>query len=75
MLDYDEFLRLLRQEGCTVRRATVRRWPDGRICETYAISIGEKERTLQIGPGDRPLAESLVASIVRDLGLPLGRFR
>lgn len=73
--DYDEFIRRLRaQPGCTAERIKVAQRSDGRGVEVWVIERDGRQRTMQIGPGDAPLAYSVVEAIVSGLDLPRGPF-
>jgi hypothetical protein len=72
--DYDDFIGRLRAAGCVVERQSVMQRRDGRSIEVWVIAYGDRERAMQIGPGDAPLSYSVVDSIVRGLGLPRGNF-
>jgi len=72
--DYDEFIKRLRAAGCVAKRVQVAQRGDGRSVEVFVISFGGRDRTMQIGPGDAPLAPSVVESIVDGLRLPRRSF-
>ncbi|MBZ0118149.1 MAG: hypothetical protein K8H88_14200 [Sandaracinaceae bacterium] len=72
--DFDELIRRLRDQGCTVTRRGLETRRTGRVAEFLEVRHGTRSTSLQVLDDDSPLARSVVRSIVERLGLPLAPF-